>query len=935
MGNTSEPLATSIEEQQMKEDSGHGISAIAPSLEQRKEAVLRANVEGVPSVVASSAVAYAVTTANSTDTASSSIEITKKDSSVALLSIIDRANPTESVSSQIDSRHTPFSAQAATPNLFSLPVDSLHCISSFCTPKDWTQLSLVSRAAHQVTKPVFRKVRMHAFKCATEVVSAWKLGHRADARELAALYISRGVPIYPHCLGFSYHTVLWRMLTEAKQLAEEEDDHSSPDPFYDGYSEFRMNNAMFPAKLTHLETKTLFWLSKETDNDPEAQALRAAVGRGKSPMFALVESRAVSACGSDGEGISKKLPLSIHRHLLDQHSLGTEAVETANGFASTPHMSLSADFFHDQSELRESKSSCINNFRPAGVLEGVNSPYSRVLLRPRHPPRVPVDDDLFEPYSQHHNPFQEFPIMDFLDLNVYSGSSPTKESEAGSTHQLLQARFETFRMRLEGMLSRGEHSQFDEYLLDFWDACFPHTAGFHYHDRRTAIPRISCLNEFLAKPCPKAVGIVQCEIERIKTTTRGKGVSMAGRLFPTYEYRLFIRNHQIDASPEVTVAGGETNENAAVRRDTLLMVAKNRGRKRYDSHAKKGSNNFLLYTASQRDVDSHYSKVNSVTTTKAPNGACYDSRVINGSEGSSSILARLQSNFIGTEFQIFVPRFREIGNTKRRIDLSFEEEGGYDSGTSSEFDNTSSRRSRFSRLGLRRSNEPLAPTSPRSRGFFRSSSNPDRLSRPGRSNRRAIANTPDQVVPQPKVEQEESDNTGSGKGMFEEEDGVITYTANLLGSRPRIMDVCLPKVDDNGTIGAEWKTFMDNLLQDEDDADMLTSFRQLVHRIETQDEEEEETSDRIDDFGLLVLQNRPPWWNMELGSFVLNFGGRVSVASVKNFQLCERTDQDKILLQFGRIQGRHSFTMDFQYPLTAVQAFSIAISSLQSKISFG
>jgi len=89
------------------------------------------------------------------------------------------------------------------------------------------------------------------------------------------------------------------------------------------------------------------------------------------------------------------------------------------------------------------------------------------------------------------------------------------------------------------------------------------------------------------------------------------------------------------------------------------------------------------------------------------------------------------------------------------------------------------------------------------------------------------------------------------------------------------------------------------------------------------------------DYGLLALQNRPPWWNVELGSFVLNFGGRVSVASVKNFQLCDRNNQDHIMLQFGRIEGRHSFTMDFQYPMTAVQAFAIAISSLQSKISFG
>jgi hypothetical protein len=97
----------------------------------------------------------------------------------------------------------------------------------------------------------------------------------------------------------------------------------------------------------------------------------------------------------------------------------------------------------------------------------------------------------------------------------------------------------------------------------------------------------------------------------------------------------------------------------------------------------------------------------------------------------------------------------------------------------------------------------------------------------------------------------------------------------------------------------------------------------------------DETTTELPDFGLLALQNRPPWWNHELQSFVLNFGGRVSVASVKNFQLIERSNHDLVMLQFGRIKGRHSFTMDFQYPLTAVQAFAIAISSLQSKISFG
>lgn len=55
---------------------------------------------------------------------------------------------------------------------------------------------------------------------------------------------------------------------------------------------------------------------------------------------------------------------------------------------------------------------------------------------------------------------------------------------------------------------------------------------------------------------------------------------------------------------------------------------------------------------------------------------------------------------------------------------------------------------------------------------------------------------------------------------------------------------------------------------------------------------------------------------------------------MKNFQLCERNAQDHIM-QFGRIEGRHALAMEFHYPWTPMQAFVIAISSLQSKISFG
>ena len=115
---------------------------------------------------------------------------------------------------------------------------------------------------------------------------------------------------------------------------------------------------------------------------------------------------------------------------------------------------------------------------------------------------------------------------------------------------------------------------------------------------------------------------------------------------------------------------------------------------------------------------------------------------------------------------------------------------------------------------------------------------------------------------------------------------------------------------------------------------MLQRFKQIQYVHQHHPDPDFLTQDAAS-LGLMALQNRPPWWNVDLGAFVLNFGGRVSVASVKNFQLCDKHNQEHIMLQFGRISGRHSFTMDFQYPLSPVQAFAIAISSLQSKLSFG
>nr|XP_043636819.1 tubby-like F-box protein 5 isoform X2 [Erigeron canadensis] len=88
----------------------------------------------------------------------------------------------------------------------------------------------------------------------------------------------------------------------------------------------------------------------------------------------------------------------------------------------------------------------------------------------------------------------------------------------------------------------------------------------------------------------------------------------------------------------------------------------------------------------------------------------------------------------------------------------------------------------------------------------------------------------------------------------------------------------------------------------------------------------------------LILKNKSPRWHEQLQCWCLNFKGRVTVASVKNFQLTvdmpqssqSSEQQEDVILQFGKI-GKDIFTMDYCYPLSTFQAFAICLSSFDTK----
>ncbi|XP_078004469.1 tubby protein homolog isoform X4 [Phascolarctos cinereus] len=85
---------------------------------------------------------------------------------------------------------------------------------------------------------------------------------------------------------------------------------------------------------------------------------------------------------------------------------------------------------------------------------------------------------------------------------------------------------------------------------------------------------------------------------------------------------------------------------------------------------------------------------------------------------------------------------------------------------------------------------------------------------------------------------------------------------------------------------------------------------------------------------VIELHNKTPVWNDDTQSYVLNFHGRVTQASVKNFQIIHANDPDYIVMQFGRV-AEDVFTMDYNYPMCVLQAFAIALSSFDSKLACG
>jgi tubby-related protein 1 len=151
--------------------------------------------------------------------------------------------------------------------------------------------------------------------------------------------------------------------------------------------------------------------------------------------------------------------------------------------------------------------------------------------------------------------------------------------------------------------------------------------------------------------------------------------------------------------------------------------------------------------------------------------------------------------------------------------------------------------------------------------------------------------------------------------------GFIEFAYDEMG--PGRMNIHIPKVYDNSNIST-WR-----------DTDMEGPNRVTA---------KEEFQQKLDK-DAVFLRNKRPVYDEKTGGHVLNFHGRITMPSVKNFQVEYDSSSDEPALQFGRVScqppgpraqckcHKNTFNMDVCFPLSPLQAFAICLSTLDGKFA--
>jgi len=124
------------------------------------------------------------------------------------------------------------------------------------------------------------------------------------------------------------------------------------------------------------------------------------------------------------------------------------------------------------------------------------------------------------------------------------------------------------------------------------------------------------------------------------------------------------------------------------------------------------------------------------------------------------------------------------------------------------------------------------------------------------------------------------------------------------------------------------KIKQDIKISDDSDSDpLIVESTEPALSTKTADKKQSSQKKAVPNKNQFVLKNKPPIWNETNQVYQLDFGGRVTQESAKNFQI---EFEGKQVMQFGRIDP-NAYTLDFEWPFTAVQAFSIALANITQR----
>jgi len=198
--------------------------------------------------------------------------------------------------------------------------------------------------------------------------------------------------------------------------------------------------------------------------------------------------------------------------------------------------------------------------------------------------------------------------------------------------------------------------------------------------------------------------------------------------------------------------------------------------------------------------------------------------------------------------------------------------------------------------------------------------------------------------------------------------GSVKYTQNRIGRSvgPRRMQVCLPKVVQSDEPTAYGKNKLEpkcNELhdtpcfpdeededEDEDEEDKVkwATWAYLPTGSQSMKLKLRKGADQVKNSPcLLYAYNKQPYWLDSIQAYSLDFSGRVTLPSNKNFQLVlegesgygltlpHRGAPSDLALQFGKVRegSTEVYTMDLQFPLSPVQSFGMCLSALTSKLA--